>query len=74
MAGYAGGSGLRIAWSDNGNPASWTAGGASEAGQYDMADGGDITGIVGGEYGLVFQEERIMRMTYTADDLGVAVR
>lgn len=68
VAGYAGGSGLRIAWSDNGNPASWTAGGASEAGQYDMAGGGDVTGVVGGEYGLIFQEDRILRMSYTADD------
>ncbi|HWI85709.1 MAG TPA: hypothetical protein VNT42_05215 [Sphingomonas sp.] len=67
VAGYAGGSALRVAWSDNGNPAGWTAGGASEAGQYDMPAGGDVTGIVGGEYGLVFQESRILRMTYTAD-------
>ena len=69
VAGYAGGSGLRLAWSDNGNSANWAAGGASEAGQYDMASGGDITGVVGGEYGLVFQEDRILRMTYTADDI-----
>jgi len=68
VAGYAGGSGQRIAWSDNGNAASWAAGGASEAGQYDMTSGGDVTGVVGGEYGLVFQEDRILRMTYTADD------
>ena len=68
VAGYAGGSSLRIAWSDNGNAANWTAGGASEAGQYDMAGGGDVTGVVGGEYGLVFQEDRILRMTYSADD------
>lgn len=33
-----------------------------------MAGGGDVTGIAGGEYGLVFQEDRILRMTYTADD------
>ena len=68
VAGYAGGSGLRVAWSDNGNSANWTPGGASQAGQYDMPGGGDVTGIVGGEYGLVFQEDRILRMTYTADD------
>ena len=68
IAGHAGGSSLRIAWSDNGDPANWTAGGASEAGQYDLASGGDVTGIVGGEYGLLFQEDRILRMTYTADD------
>jgi hypothetical protein len=68
VAGYAGGSSLRIAWSDNGNPASWTADGASEAGQYDMPAGGDVTGVIGGDYGLLFQENRILRMTYTADD------
>ncbi|WP_420137727.1 hypothetical protein [Sphingomonas sp.] len=68
VAGYAGGNPLRIAWSDNGNPANWTAGGASEAGLYDMPSGGDITGVVGGEYGLIFQERRILRMSYTADD------
>ena len=68
VLGYAGGNPARIAWSDNGGPANWTVGGASEAGQYDMASGGDVTGIIGGEYGLIFQEDRILRMTYTADD------
>ena len=67
VAGYAGGSPLRVQWSDTGNPATWTTGGSSQAGQYDMPGGGDITGVVGGEYGLVFQEARILRMTYTGD-------
>ena len=67
VAGYAGGSSLRVQWSDTGNSAVWASGGSSQAGQYDMPTGGDITGVVGGEYGLVFQERRIIRMTYTAD-------
>lgn len=67
VAGYAGGNPLRVQWSDNGNPASWTPGSSSIAGQFDMPSGGDITGVVGGEYGLVFQEQRILRMTYTGD-------
>lgn len=67
VAGYVGGDGLRLAWSDNGDPTEWTAG-TGEAGFYLMPGGGDITGVVGGEYGLVFQENRILRMTYTADD------
>ena len=67
IAGYAGGSPLRVAWSDTGNPANWTAGGSSQAGIFDMPTGGDITGLAGGEYGLIFQERRIVRMTYTAD-------
>jgi len=67
VAGYASNDSLRLAWSDSGDPAEWEAG-AGEAGFYLMPGGGDITGVVGGEYGLVFQENRILRMTYTADD------
>jgi hypothetical protein len=69
VAGYADGTPLRVAWSDVGLPESWTAGGASLAGSYDMATGGDITGVVGGETGLILQERRVVRMSYTADDL-----
>lgn len=67
VAGYAGEDPLRIAWSDNGDPAEWTAG-TGEAGFQILSSGGDVTGLVGGEYGLVFQENRIVRMSYTADD------
>ena len=67
VAGYAAGDPLRIAWSDNGDPTEWTPG-TGEAGFFEMADGGDVTGVVGGEYGLIFQENRIVRMSYTADD------
>lgn len=67
VAGYAGGFAQRIQWSDTGNPATWTTGGSSLAGTFDMSTGGDITGIVGGEYGIVFQENRIVRMAFTGD-------
>lgn len=67
VLGFAANDGLRIVWSDNGIPTTWTAG-TGEAGFYQMPTGGDITGIVGGEYGLIFQENRILRMVYTADD------
>jgi hypothetical protein len=67
VAGYVANDALRVAWSDNGDPATWTAG-TGEAGFQAMSSGGDITGVVGGEYGLVFQENRVVRMTYTADD------
>lgn len=68
VAGYAGGFPLRMQWSDTGNPASWATGGSSLAGTYDMPSGGDITGVVGGEYGLIFQEYRILRMSFTGDN------
>lgn len=29
---------------------------------------GDISGVVGREYGLIFQERRIVRMSFTGDD------
>jgi hypothetical protein len=67
FTGYAGGNPMRAQWSDTGNPATWTTGGSSQAGSYDMPTGGDITGVVGGEYALIFQERRIVRATYTAD-------
>lgn len=69
VAGYAAGTNLRVQWSDRNAPTSWTAGGASLAGQADMASGGDITGIVGGEYGVILQEFRAVRMSYTADPI-----
>lgn len=67
VAGYAADDPLRISWSDNGDPTEWTAG-TGEAGFQILSTGGDITAVVGGEYGLIFQENRIVRMTYTADD------
>lgn len=67
VGGYADDDALTLAWSDNGDPATWTPG-TGEAGIYIMPTGGDITGVVGGEYGLIFQENRILRMSYTADD------
>lgn len=67
VLGYAANDALRVVWSDNGSPTTWTAG-TGEAGFYVMSTGGDITGVVGGEYGLIFQKNRIVRMSYTADD------
>jgi hypothetical protein len=67
MAGYAGGNALRMQWSDTGNPASWTPGGSSLAGTQDMATGGDITGVIGGEYASVLQESRITRWSFTGN-------
>jgi hypothetical protein len=67
MAAYAAGNAQRVQWSDTGNPATWTTGGSSLAGTQDMATGGDITGLVGGEYALVLQESRITRWSFTGD-------
>lgn len=53
----------RVQWSAFGDPEGWTAG-TNLSGLEDLPDGGFITSIVGGEYGLVFQEETITRLNF----------
>ena len=63
---YAGGDPLTLQWSANGTPETWSGG---DSGSRILSGGGDITGFVGGEeYGLIFQENRIIRMVPTFDD------
>lgn len=63
---YAGGDPLKVQWSGLGTPETWTGG---DAGSQILSGGGDITGFVGGEeYGLIFQENRIIRMVPSYDD------
>jgi hypothetical protein len=55
-----------LQWSANGTPETWSGG---DSGSRILSGGGDITGFVGGEeYGLIFQENRIIRMVPTYDD------
>lgn len=57
-----------VYWSDINNAEAWTIG----SGQCDLQqlpDGGPITGIAGGEYGLVFQENGIHRFSYVGTPL-----
>lgn len=55
----------RLHWSPFNDPtASWTPNPTTQAGRQDFPDGGAISRIIGGEYGTVFQENAIRRMTY----------
>ena len=54
----------RVQWSAINNCESWGSNPATQADYNDEPDGGDITGLVGGEFGLIFQETAIRRMTY----------
>lgn len=54
----------KVYWSDINDETDWTPGLASQADSQVIPDGGDITGLAGGEYGLVFLERAIYRMTY----------
>ena len=54
----------KVQWSDINDETDWTSGGASQSDFQIVADGGNITGLTGGETGLVLLERAIVRMTY----------
>jgi hypothetical protein len=55
----------KVYWSDINDETDWTPGAASQSDFQFIPDGGDITGLAGGEYGLIFLERAIYRMSYT---------
>jgi hypothetical protein len=57
----------RIAWSALNDVTGWTAGTNSSDTQ-DFQDGGEVLGVAGGEFGVVFQKEAIRRMAYVGGD------
>jgi hypothetical protein len=57
-----------LRWSGFENHEEWTNG-VNQAGEQPMLTGGEITGLTGGEYGLVFQRARITKMTYVGTPL-----
>ena len=59
----------RVRWSDINDETTWTSGSTSQADYQDIPDGGQITGIRGGEYGLIFMEKAIHRMSYIGTPL-----
>jgi hypothetical protein len=60
----------RVRWSAADDPLNWKPEADTLSDFQDLlGDGGDITGIVGGEYGLVFQENAVYRMTYAGQPL-----
>lgn len=55
----------RVRWSAIGDPTSWTVSATTQAGYLDLdAADGYIQKVVGGEFGLIFQERAITRMSY----------
>jgi hypothetical protein len=54
----------RVQWSGINNAQTWASSQATQADFQDLPDGGWVMGVLGGEYGLVFQERSIKRMTY----------
>lgn len=54
---------FRVHWSGLNAPATWTSG-TTQSDFQDFPRGGVVRGVAGGEYGLVFQDTMIRRMTY----------
>jgi len=54
----------KVQWSDINDETDWTSGNASQSDFQIIPDGGNITGITGGEFGLVLMERAIVRMSY----------
>ena len=59
----------KLQWSDINDETDWNSGGASQADYQIIAEGGNITGITGGEFGLVLLERAIVRMSYIGSPL-----
>jgi hypothetical protein len=59
----------RVQWSALGDESSWTTSATTQADFQDIADGGAVVGITGGEFGLVFLDRSIHRMSYIGSPL-----
>lgn len=57
---------LRVAWSAFNDHTGWTIG-TNQAGEWTGLTGGEVMGVVGGEYGIILQRQRIVRMSRTGD-------
>ncbi len=54
----------RVQWSALGDESSWANSATTQADFQDIPDGGSVVGLTGGEYGLVFMDRSIHRMSY----------
>jgi hypothetical protein len=59
----------RVQWSALGDETSWTNSATTQADFQDIPDGGAVVGLTGGEFGLVFMDRSIHRMSYIGSPL-----
>ena len=59
----------RVQWSALNDETSWTSSATTQADYQEIPDGGSVVGITGGEFGLVFMERSIFRMSYVGSPL-----
>lgn len=63
LGGLASPNAYRVQWSGLNDTTNWTSG-VGQSDYQDLADGGTVRGIMGGETGIIFQDSSIRRMTY----------
>lgn len=54
----------RVRWSAKGDETDWTIAASTQADKEDLAGGGWVQRITGGEYGLIFADNAVWRMSY----------
>jgi len=59
----------RVQWSALGDESSWANSATTQADFQDIPDGGSVVGVTGGEFGLVFMDRSIHRMSYIGSPL-----
>jgi hypothetical protein len=59
----------RVQWSALGDESSWATSATTQADFQNIPDGGTVVGITGGEFGLVFMDRAIHRMSYVGSPL-----
>jgi hypothetical protein len=64
-----GGVANKVQWSDINDFTNWTSGSASQSDFQLLPDGNTIQGITGGEFGIIFLEKAIVRMSYVGSPL-----
>ena len=56
----------KVRWSAFNDHTAWTLG-VDQAGEQPMLTGGEVMGVAGGEYGVILQRQRLVRMTRTGE-------
>jgi hypothetical protein len=59
----------RVQWSALGDESNWANSATTQADFQDIPDGGSIVGVTGGEFGLIFMDRSIHRMSYIGSPL-----
>ena len=64
VAGYCDGESNRVQWSDLNNELQWDSDESNQADYQNLAGGGQVKAVTGGEFGLILQDKAVTRMTY----------